>query len=74
VQLLPKSNATVGLLAHLFVSKFADALPFYRQQKIFARYGLDLPRATMSIGPLGPPSTASRLLVCWPVKSEAGQL
>ena len=48
VQLLPKSNATAGLLAHLIVSKFADALPFYRQQKIFARHGLDLPRATMS--------------------------
>ena len=30
-QLLPKSNATAGLLAHLFISKFADALPFYRQ-------------------------------------------
>jgi transposase len=53
VQLLPKSNATAGLLAHLFVSKFADALPFYRQQKIFARHGLDLPRATMSNWAIG---------------------
>ncbi len=53
VQLLPKSNATAGLLAHLVVSKFADALPFYRQQKIFARHGLDLPRATMSNWAIG---------------------
>jgi transposase len=53
VQLLPKSNATAGLLAHLIVSKFADALPFYRQQKIFARHGLDLPRATMSNWAIG---------------------
>jgi transposase len=37
VQLIPKSNATEGLLAHLIVSKFADGLPLYRQQKIFAR-------------------------------------
>lgn len=53
VQLLSKSNATAGLLAHLVVSKFADALPFYRQQKIFARHGLDLPRATMSNWAIG---------------------
>jgi transposase len=52
-QLLAKSNATAGLLAHLFISKFADALPFYRQQKIFARYGLNLPRATMSNWAIG---------------------
>jgi transposase len=41
-QLIPKSNATPGLLAHIFTAKFADALPLYRQQKIFARLGLDL--------------------------------
>lgn len=48
VQLIPKSNATEGLLAHIFTSKFADGLPLYRQQKIFARLGLDLPRSTMA--------------------------
>ena len=32
VQLIPKSNATAGLLAHIAVSKFADGLPLYRQQ------------------------------------------
>ncbi|MCP5046049.1 MAG: IS66 family transposase [bacterium] len=47
VQILPKSIATPSLLAHLFVSKFADALPFYRQEKQFLRYGIELPRATM---------------------------
>ncbi len=47
-QLLPKSNATAGLLAHIFTSKFTDALPLYRQQKIFARIGLDLSRSTMA--------------------------
>ena len=35
VQLIPKSNATAGLLAHIAVSKFADGLPLYRQEKIF---------------------------------------
>jgi transposase len=46
-QLIPKSIATPGLLAHILVSKFEDALPFYRQEKIFARLGVELSRATM---------------------------
>jgi transposase len=48
VQLIEKSMATEGLLAHIIVSKFADALPLYRQQKIFARLCIDLSRATMA--------------------------
>ena len=47
-QLLPKSIATEGLIAHLIVSKFADGLPLYRQQKIFGRLGIELSRATMA--------------------------
>lgn len=47
-QLIPKSIATERLLAHVMVSKFADALPLYRQQKIFVRHGLDLSRATLA--------------------------
>jgi transposase len=46
-QLIPKSIATPGLLAYLMVSKFADALPFYRQERIFARMGVELSRTTM---------------------------
>ena len=45
--MIPKSNATPGLLAHLITAKYEDALPFYRQEKIFARQGLELPRSTM---------------------------
>jgi transposase len=48
VQLIAKSNATSGLLAHIAVSKFADAVPLYRQQKIFSRLGIDLSRAVMA--------------------------
>jgi transposase len=47
-ELIPKSNATPGLLASIAVSKYADALPLYRQEKIFARHGIDLPRSTTS--------------------------
>jgi transposase len=46
--LIPKSNATAGLLAHIAVSKFADAVPLYRQQKIFARLGIEMTRAVMA--------------------------
>ena len=48
VQLIPKSNVTDGLLAHIVISKFADGLPLYRQEKIFSRIGVELPRATMA--------------------------
>jgi len=48
VQLLPKSIASEGLIAHLIVSKFADGLPLYRQQKIFGRLGIELSRASMA--------------------------
>ena len=46
-QLIPKSMATAGLLAHIVVAKFEDALPFHRQSKQLARLGIDLPRATL---------------------------
>ena len=48
VQLIPKGIATPGLLAQIVTSKFEDALPLYRQEKIFSRLGIDLPRATMA--------------------------
>jgi len=47
-QILPRTNAAPGLLAHLVTSKYVDALPLYRQEAIFARYGVALPRATQA--------------------------
>lgn len=44
---LPKSNAGAGLLAHILVSTFVDHLPIHRQEKIFSRQGVDLPRSTL---------------------------
>ena len=38
---------TASLLSHIVVSKFADALPFYRQEKIFARLGIRISRQSM---------------------------
>ena len=47
-QPIPKSLASPGLLAHVTVSKYQDALPLYRQETILRRIGVDLPRATLA--------------------------
>lgn len=47
-QPLPKSNASPELLSHIAIQKFLDGLPFYRQEKIWARVDVHLPRATMA--------------------------
>jgi len=47
-QILPKTNASPGMAAHVVTSKFVDALPFYRQEVIFERHGVSLPRATQA--------------------------
>jgi Transposase and inactivated derivatives len=44
---LPKSNASAGMLAHVLVSKYCDGIPLARQEKIFARHGVDLARTTL---------------------------
>lgn len=47
-QPIPKSNASPGLLAHVTVSKYQDALPLHRQETILQRIGVDIPRATLA--------------------------
>lgn len=47
-QVIPKSLASPGLLAHVTVSKYQDALPLYRQETILKRIGVDLSRATLA--------------------------
>jgi transposase len=45
---IPKSMATPSLLAQIVTSKFVDGMPLARQEKMFARIGIDLPRSTMA--------------------------
>ena len=47
LQIIPKSIASPGLLAHVLTGKFVDSLPFYRQEKQFTRIGVDLTRSSM---------------------------
>lgn len=44
-QVIDKGIPNAGLLAHVMVAKFADHLPLYRQEKIFGRAGLAIPRS-----------------------------
>ena len=43
---LPKSIAAPSLVAQTIVSKYDDHLPLYRQEKIWQRYGINIPQNT----------------------------
>jgi len=43
-----KSILSAKLFARMIVSKFCDALPFYRQERMFIRSGVAISRTTMS--------------------------
>jgi len=46
--ILPKSIASSSLLAHIITNKYADGLPLYRQEEMFERDGIEIPRNTMA--------------------------
>ena len=45
---IDKGLATPGLMAHVLVAKYADHLPLYRQEGIFARAGLKIARSILA--------------------------
>lgn len=45
---IDKGIPTTGLLAQVLVAKYADHLPLYRQESIFCRAGLAIPRSTLA--------------------------
>ena len=45
---IEKCKADIGLLSYIIVGKFPDHLPLYRQDGIFEREGVDIPRATQT--------------------------
>ncbi|MFE8073471.1 IS66 family transposase [Marinobacteraceae bacterium S3BR75-40.1] len=45
---IDKGLPTTGLLAQVLVAKYADHLPLYRQERIFGRAGLEIPRSTLA--------------------------
>lgn len=44
---IPRSVAGPGLIAHVITQKYCDHLPLHRQQVIFKRHGVHLPRSTL---------------------------
>jgi transposase len=46
--IIDKGIPTTGLLAQVLVAKYADHLPLYRQEAIFARAGLAIARSTLA--------------------------
>ena len=46
---IERGLAAPGLLAYIVASKFADYLPLYRLEDIFARQGFEISRATQSV-------------------------
>jgi transposase len=46
-QVIDKGIPTAGLLAHVMIAKYADHLP-YRQESIFGRAGMAIPRSTLA--------------------------
>jgi len=47
-QVIDKGVPTAGLLAQVLVAKYADHQPLYRQEGIFERAGLAIPRSTLA--------------------------
>ncbi|QUN32171.1 IS66 family transposase (plasmid) [Cupriavidus sp. KK10] len=47
-QVIDKGIPTAGLLAQVLVAKYSDHLPLYRQERIFERAGLAIPRSTLA--------------------------
>ena len=45
---IDKGIPTTNLLAQVLIAKYADHQPLYRQQQIYQRAGVDLPRTTLS--------------------------
>jgi len=47
-RIIPRGIVTASLLSYIAVSKFADGLPLYRQERILARIGIRISRQSMS--------------------------
>lgn len=46
--IIDKGIPATGLLPQVLIAKYADLLPLYRQEKIFARAGYAIARSTLA--------------------------
>lgn len=47
-QIIDKAIPTAGLLAQVMIAKYGDHLPLYREEQIFGRAELAIPRSTLA--------------------------
>jgi transposase len=72
--LLPKSHASGNTMAYVITSKYADGLPLYRLSGILGRYGIELPRQTLSESVLKTAERIVPLIVHMSAQLTAGEL
>ena len=48
--IIDRGRAAPGLHAQVLIAKYVDHLPLYRQEQIYLRSGVDLPRSTLAQG------------------------
>ena len=72
--IIDKGIATAGLLAYVVSSKFCDGLPLYRQEKQFARIGVDLSRRTMADWMIGTAEACAPLMELLESRLRSGPL
>ena len=71
---MPGSIASSGLLSYIFTSKFSDALPFYRMERIFQRNGIDISRTNMANWAIKVAGKCQDLIDLMRAKSREGPL
>ena len=72
--IIDKGIASAGLLAYIVTSKFCDSLPLYRQQKQFARIGVELSRRTMADWMIAASEACAQLMKLLEAKVRSGPL
>lgn len=73
-RIIPGSIASSGLLSYILVSKFCDALPFYRMERIFKRLDIEISRSNMSNWAIKAASACEPLIELMRQKTREGPL
>jgi transposase len=71
---IPRGIATATLLAFIIVNKFVDAMPLARQEKSFARLGVELPRQRMADWVMAVAAAFEPVVVALMLRLRAGPL
>ena len=73
-RIMPGSIASSGLLSYLFTSKFSDAIPFYRMERILNRSGIQISRTNMANWAIKVAGKVEGLIALFREKTREGPL